>query len=93
MTDDEKLYNLQVMLEETDSASRMLSDEQLELLLKQANGDLRMAAYQGALLKSRCTGLTLPDGVSIESNREYWLTVARVYRGNYTVLAQRSNGA
>lgn len=93
MTDDEKLYNLQVMLEETDSASRMLSDEQLELLIEQADGDLRMAAYRGALLKSRCTGLSLPDGVTIESNREYWLTVARVYRGNHSVLAQRSNGA
>ena len=90
MTDDEKLYNLQVMLEETDNASRMLSDEQLELLIEQADGDLRAAAYRGALLKSRCTGLTLPDGVTVESNREYWLTVARVYRGNYTTLAQRS---
>ena len=90
MTDDEGLHNLRVMLEETDDAARMLSDRQLELLLERAGGDLRMAAYQGALLKSRCTGLSLPDGVTVESNREYWLTVARVYRGNYTALAQRS---
>lgn len=90
MADEDKLYNLQVMLEETDAYSRTLTDEQLEMLLAQTDGDLRMAAYRGALLKSRCTGLSLPDGVTIESNREYWLTVARAYRGNHTALAQRS---
>lgn len=91
MADEDKLHNLQVMLEETDSNSRTLTDEQLEMLLAQADGDLRMAAYRGALLKSRCTGLSLPDGVTIESNREYWLTVARTYRGNYTALARKGS--
>lgn len=92
MTSDDAFYTLKIMLEEGDDSARMLSDERLELLLEQADGDVRRAAYQGALLKSRCTALALPDGVSMESNREYWLTVARAYRGNYTVLAQRSDG-
>lgn len=89
MTESEAMTTLQIMLEETDENARMLTDERLELLLNEAGGDVRRAAYRGALLKSRCTGLTLPDGVSVESNREYWLTVARVYRGSCTTLAQR----
>ena len=60
------------------------------MLLDEAGGDVRKAAYQGALLKSRCTGVTLPDGVTLQSNRDYWLTVARVYRGNYTILAEQA---
>lgn len=89
MSPEEALATLKTMLEETDENARMLTDERLELLLNEAGGDIRKAAYRGALLKSRCTGLTLPDGVSVESNREYWLTVARVYRGSHTVLAER----
>lgn len=89
MTDEEKLTTLKVMLEEDGEGCRTLTDERLKLLLTQTDGDVRRAAYQGALLKSRCTGLSLPDGVTVESNREYWLTVARTYRGNYTTLAER----
>lgn len=90
MSDEEKLMTLKVMLEEDGKeCCRTLTDERLKLLLTQADGDVRRAAYQGALLKSRCTGLSLPDGVTVESNREYWLTVARAYRGNYTMLAER----
>ena len=68
----------------------MLTDERLVLLLEEAGGDVRRAAYRGALLKSRCTGLSLPDGVTVESNRDYWLTVSRVYRGNHTNRMERS---
>ena len=91
MTDDEKLNTLAVMLEETDEDARTLSDERLKLLLTETDGDLRRAAYRGALLKARCTGLSLPDGVTVESNREYWLTVARTYRSSCTILAERSD--
>lgn len=89
MTDEEQLSALEIMLEESDPESRMLTDEQLDQLLAEAGGDLRRAAYRGALLKARCTALTLPDGVSVESMREYWLTVARSYRGSCTVTPDR----
>lgn len=89
MNDVEKLEMLKVMLEETEEAGRTLSDERLEILIDEANGDVRRAAYKGALLKSRCTGVSLPDGMTVESSRQYWLTVASVYRGNYTQIAER----
>lgn len=90
MEREEALLTLKDMLEEQDETARMLSDRRLEMLLDEAGGDVRRAAYLGALLKSRCTGVTLPDGVTLQSNREYWLTVARVYRGNYTILAEQA---
>ena len=90
MEREEALLTLKDMLEESDETARMLSDRRLEMLLDEAGGDVRKAAYQGALLKSRCTGVTLPDGVTLQSNRDYWLTVARVYRGNYTILAEQA---
>ena len=88
MEREEALLTLKDMLEERDETARMLSDRRLEMLLDEAGGDVRRAAYLGAMLKARCTGVTLPDGVTLQSNRDYWLTVARVYRGNYTALAE-----
>lgn len=90
MTDTEELASLKTMLEETDDDARTLSDERLAMLLEEAGGDLRRAAYNGAILKARNTALRLPDGVTMESQREYWLTVARTYRGSATTLAERS---
>ena len=90
MEREEALLTLKDMLEERDETARMLSDRRLEMLLDEAGGDVRKAAYQGALLKSSCTGVTLRDGVTLQSNRDYWLTVARVYRGNYTILAEQA---
>lgn len=84
MADAEKLETLKIMLEETDEACRTLSDGQLAALLEAAGGDLRRAAYEGALRKARNDGITLPDGTRLESNREYWLAVARSYRTNHT---------
>ena len=89
MDREEALLVLKDMLEESDDTARMLPDRRLEMLLDETDGDVRRAAYLGAMLKARCTGVTLPDGVTLQSNRDYWLTVARVYRGNYTVLAEQ----
>jgi len=89
MNAEEALVALKTMLEETDENARSLTEERLEMLLADADGDVRRAAYQGALLKSRCSAVTLPDGVSLESNRDYWLTLARAYRTNRSCLAER----
>lgn len=89
MTDADKLSRLKTMLEERDDTGRTLTDEQLEMLLENADGDLQRAAYKGALLKARCTGVSLPDGMTVESSRQYWLTVAKSYRGSCTRLVER----
>ena len=89
MTDEEKLTTLKVMLEEDGECCRTLTDERLKLLLTQADGDARRAADQGGLLQSRCTGRSLPDGVTGECHRGNWLAGARADRGHYTTLSVR----
>ena len=91
MSDGEKLETLMQMLEEDDGC-RTLSDGALEALIAKANGDLRRAAYLGALRKARNDAITLPDGTRLESQREYWLTVARSYRTNFTGGMPRADG-
>ncbi|MFR5795724.1 MAG: hypothetical protein ACLUI3_09395 [Christensenellales bacterium] len=54
MTEEERLWTLKAMLEEDDEC-RVLDDRTLEALLDQADGDLRQAAYLGALRKAPTT--------------------------------------
>lgn len=92
MTEEERLWTLKAMLEEDDEC-RVLDDRTLEVLLDQADGDLRRAAYLGALRKAHDDAVTLPDGTRLESQREYWLTVARSYRTNLGGGVRRTDGA
>ena len=89
MTEDEFLEKLKLLLEEDDDDARVLSDDKLEFLMVESGFCLARAAYRGALLKARATGVSLPDGVTLESQREYWLTLAKAYRPNCTKLRQR----
>ena len=43
-------------------------------------GDLRAASYEGLLLKAEDTSLSLPDGLQLDDNRDYWLRLASLYR-------------
>ena len=42
MSPEEALATLKTMLEETDENARLLTDERLELLLNEAEGDVRL---------------------------------------------------
>ena len=50
MDREEALLVLKDMLEESDDTARMLPDRRLEMLLDETDGDVRRAAYLGALL-------------------------------------------
>lgn len=56
------------------------TDAELLVLLEKHGGDLRAASYEGLLMKAQGNSLTLPDGLQLADNREYWLMLARLYR-------------
>ena len=56
------------------------TDAALLTLLEKHDGDLRAASYEGLLLKAEDTSLTLPDGLQLSDNRDYWLRLASLYR-------------
>lgn len=56
------------------------TDAALLTLLKKHDGDLRAASYEGLLLKAEDTSLSLPDGLQLDDNRDYWLRLASLYR-------------
>ena len=56
------------------------TDAALLTLLEKHDGDLRAASYEGLLLKAENTSLSLPDGLQLTDNRDYWLRLASLYR-------------
>ena len=56
------------------------TDAALLMLLEKHDGDLRAASYEGLLLKAEDTSLSLPDGLQLAGNSNYWLRLASLYR-------------
>ena len=56
------------------------TDAALLMLLEKHGGDLRAASYEGLLLKAEDNSLSLPDGLQLDDNRDYWLRLASLYR-------------
>ena len=56
------------------------TDAALLMLLQKHGGDLRAASYEGLLLKAEDNSLTLPDGLQLSDNSNYWLRLASLYR-------------
>ncbi|KEI90716.1 hypothetical protein N493_15010 [Clostridium botulinum B2 433] len=72
------------------------SDEELEMLLKNNNSDIKKASYQGCIMKAQAD-----DGINLgplktESNRSYWLTLANSFKTkeayNYNTSLKRVDG-
>ncbi len=81
MTHDEQIDLIRSVLDEAGEI-RVLTDAQLEAFLTQSGGDPNGAIYLGALAKARVDGVTLPDGTSLPSSRDYWLGLAAAFRPN-----------
>ena len=59
---------------------RSFTDEELLGLLEKYHGDVNAASYEGLLIKAEDDSINLPDGLDLPSSRDYWLSLARMYR-------------
>ena len=55
------------------------SDEELEMLLEQ-HGDIKTASYFGCLMKANADDKLEIAGIKLESNRQYWITLAERFK-------------
>ena len=55
-------------------------DEELKFLLESNNNDVFKAAYKGCLLKAVADDQIEVSGIKLNSNREYWLTLAEKFK-------------
>lgn len=74
----EEILNLKIILRE--ESSPFFTDEELVFYFKKNNFDLNKTAYECFKLKAEDDSISLPGGLQLANNREYWLGLAREYK-------------
>lgn len=76
----ENLEKLKLILRESDSP--FFTDEQLQFYLEQNDNDINKTAYECFLAKAEDDSISLPGGLGLPNNKEYWLRLAKKYKPN-----------
>ena len=71
--------------------SPYFTEDELQQLLDKNNGNVRAASYEGLMLKAEDDSISLPGGLTLKSNRSYWLRLARKYRINQSGNTNRGD--
>ncbi len=66
------------------------TDEELTRIYTECDGDIADATYRALLIKAESDGLKLSD-MTLDSSREYWLSLAALYRKNRTGTVKRGD--
>ena len=68
-------------------------NEDLQLLLNKNNGDVEAASYEGCMKKAVSDDALTVSGITLKSNREYWLTLAKHFKSvtSYNTSMKRSD--
>lgn len=79
-------YLEELKLRLREETAPFFSDKELEYYYKIYKNDLDLTTYNLLILKAEDDSITLPGGLSIPSNQEYWLRLAQKYKPNYSTI-------
>lgn len=65
-------------------------DTELDILLEQAGNDVKLASYNGCIIKAQNDAISLGP-IDIVSNEKYWLRRARQFIPNHTGSMKRGD--
>ncbi|BFK81488.1 hypothetical protein I3900191A7_16330 [Clostridium baratii] len=74
------IEQLKLILRE--ESSPFFSDVELAYYLEKHDGDINKAAYECLLLKAEDDSISLPGGLQLANNSQYWLRLAKRYKTN-----------
>lgn len=74
------IEELKIILREKQSP--FFQQEELEYYLNSNDGDIYKTAYQCFMIKAEDDSISLPGGLSLPNNRNYWIGLAQRYRPN-----------
>ena len=75
-----EIQELKLILRE--DISPFFTDEELCYYLNNNDKDVNKAAYECLLVKAEDDSISLPGGLTLANNRNYWLSLAKKYKPN-----------
>ncbi|MGL5507479.1 MAG: hypothetical protein ACRDB0_06230 [Paraclostridium sp.] len=75
-----EIQELKLRLRE--EASPFFTDEEIGYYFELYNYDLDLTTYHMCLVKAEDDSISLPGGLSLANNRNYWLSLASKYKPN-----------
>ena len=75
-----EIQELKLILRE--ETSPFFTDEEIAYYLNKNNGNINSTAYECLIIKSENDSISLPGGLNIADNQNYWLRLARKYKPN-----------
>lgn len=75
-----EIQELKLRLRE--ESSPFFSDEEIAYYLEKNNHDLDLTTYECLLIKSEDDSISLPGGLQLSNNSNYWLRLAKKYKPN-----------
>lgn len=73
---------LKLKRELREDTSPFFSDEDLMYYYEKNNEDFKLTCYECFLLKAENDSISLPGGLNIADNQNYWLRLAKKYKPN-----------
>ena len=75
-----EIQELKLILRE--ETSPFFTDEEMAYYLNKNNYNVNAAAYECLIIKAENDSISLPGGLNIADNQNYWLRLARKYKPN-----------
>lgn len=75
-----ELQELRLILRE--ETSPFFTDEEMAYYLSKNNYNVNAAAYECLIIKAENDSISLPGGLNIADNQNYWLRLAKKYKPN-----------
>ena len=75
-----EIQELKLILRE--ESSPFFTDEEMAYYLNKNNYNVNAAAYQCLIIKAENDSISLPGGLNIADNQNYWLRLAKRYKPN-----------
>ena len=75
-----EIQELKLILRE--ESSPFFSDKEIAYYLEKNNYDIKATAYECLVLKAEDDSISLPGGLNIANNQNYWLRLAKKYKPN-----------